>query len=108
MGHVYDLVAWAGGRLLVLVFGDISQAAAQRLRHLASAAPVCCVQVLGPQTPPQAREHVIDPVGHLQGACHVFGHAWALLRPDAYIAATGESVDAGLIQAIEKAIGLQP
>lgn len=108
VGHVNDLVAWAGGRLLVLVFGDISQAAAQRLRHLASAAPVCCVQVLGPQTPPQAREHVIDPVGHLQGACHVFGHAWALLRPDAYIAATGESVDTALIQAIEKAIGIQP
>ncbi len=108
LGHVNDLIAWADGRLLVLVFGDITPAAAQRLRHLGSAAPVRCVQVLGPQTPPQALEHVIDPVGHLQGACHVFGHAWALLRPDAYIAATGESVDAALIQAIEKAIGIQP
>ncbi|MCZ8251101.1 MAG: FAD-dependent monooxygenase [Hylemonella sp.] len=107
VGHVNDLIAWADGRLLVLVFGDISPAAAQRLRQLGSAAPVRCVQVLGPQTRPQAREHVIDPQGHLQGACHVFGHAWALLRPDAYIAATGESVDAGLIQAIEKAIGIQ-
>ena len=108
VGHVNDLIAWADGCLLVLVFGDISHAAAQRLRHLGTAAPVRSVQVLGPQTPPQALEHVIDPVGHLQGACHVFGHAWALLRPDAYIAATGESVDAALIQAIEKAIGIQP
>ncbi len=108
VGHVNDLIAWADGRLLVLVFGDISSTAAQRLRYLGSAAPVRCVQVLGPQTRPQAREHVIDPQGHLQGACHVFGHAWALLRPDAYVAATGESVDSALIQAIEKAIGLQP
>lgn len=107
VGHVNDLIAWADGRLLVLVFGNISPAAAQRLRQLASAAPVRCVQVLGPQTSPQALEHVIDPLGLLQGACHVFGHAWALLRPDAYIAATGESVDAALIQAIEKAIGVQ-
>ena len=108
VGHVNDLVAWAGGRLLVLVFGDISATAAQRLCHLGVAAPVRCVQVLGTETWPQAREFVIDPHGHLQGACHVFGHAWALLRPDAYIAATGESVDTGLIQAIERAIGIQP
>jgi len=107
-GCVNDLIEWAAGQLLVLVFGDISGAAAQRLRHLGSAAPVRCVQVVGPDTRPQAREFVIDPQGHLQGACHVFGHAWALVRPDAYIAATGESVDAGLIQAIERAIGIQP
>ncbi len=107
-GCVNELIAWAAGQLLVLVFGDISAAAAQRLRHLGLAAPVRCVQVLGPDTMPQAVEHVIDPQGHLQGACHVFGHAWALVRPDAYIAATGESVDAGLIQAIERAIGIQP
>jgi 3-(3-hydroxy-phenyl)propionate hydroxylase len=108
VGHVNDLLAWAGGRLLVLVFGDISATAAQRLSHLGVAAPVRCVQVLGTETWPQAREFVIDPHGHLQGACHVFGHAWALVRPDAYIAATGESVDAALIQAIERAIGIQP
>jgi 3-(3-hydroxy-phenyl)propionate hydroxylase len=106
-GCVNELIAWAGGQLLVLVFGDISAAAAQRLRHLGVAAPVRCVQVVGPDTAAQAMEHVIDPQGHLQGACHVFGHAWALVRPDAYIAATGESVDAGLIQAIERAIGIK-
>ena len=106
-GMVNDLIEWADGDLLVLVFGDISHAAAQRLRQLASQAPVRCVQVVGPDTQPQAREHVRDPQGHLQGACHVFGHAWALVRPDGYLAATGESVDAGLIQAIEQALGLK-
>lgn len=106
-GVVNDLIEWAGGELLVLVFGDMSQAAARRLRDISATAPVRAVQVVGPDTRPQAREHVIDPQGHLQGACHVFGHAWALVRPDAYLAATGESVDAGLIQAIEQAMGLK-
>ena len=43
---------------------------------------------------------------HLQGACHVFGHAWALVRPDSYVAATGESIDSTLVHAIGKALGL--
>jgi 3-(3-hydroxy-phenyl)propionate hydroxylase len=49
---------------------------------------------------------VRDPQGHLQGACHVFGHAWALVRPDAYLAATGEAVDGALVQAIEHALAI--
>ncbi len=106
-GVVNDLIEWADGRLLVLVFGDMSHAAARRLRDISEVAGVRAVQVVGTQTWPQAREFVLDPHGHLQGACHVFGHAWALVRPDAYIAATGESVDAGLLQAIERAIGIQ-
>jgi len=64
------------------------------------------VQVVGPDEPAQAKEHVRDPKGHLQGACHVFGHAWALIRPDGYLAATGEVVDGDLVQAIEKSLGL--
>lgn len=106
-GVVNDLIEWADGRLLVLVFGDMSQAATRRLRDITEAAGVRAVQVVGPDTRPQAREVIADPHGHLQGACHVFGHAWALVRPDAYVAATGESVDAGLIQAIEHAMGLK-
>ena len=58
-------------------------------------------------TVPQAVEHVIDPQGHLQGACHVFGHAWAIVRPDGYLAATGEAVDAKLMHAIEHALGIK-
>ena len=106
-GSVNDLLAWAGGDLLVLVFDDISDATCERLRQLSSHAPVRCVQVVGPHAQHLAREHVRDLHGHLQGACHVFGHAWALIRPDAYLAATGESVDAGLIQAVEHALSIQ-
>lgn len=48
---------------------------------------------------------MIDQEGHLQASCHVFGHAWALLRPDSYVAATGESIDTSLVHAIAMALG---
>jgi 3-(3-hydroxy-phenyl)propionate hydroxylase len=58
-------------------------------------APVRCVQVLGADEHAPVRWSMCATrTGHLQGACHVFGHAWALVRPDAYVAATGESMDA--------------
>jgi 3-(3-hydroxy-phenyl)propionate hydroxylase len=104
-GRVNDLLRWVDGRLLVLVFGATSPAALERLRGLAETAPIRCVQVLGPTERPGAREHVRDPKGHLQGACHVFGHAWALVRPDGYVAATGESIDASLVHAVGLALG---
>jgi 3-(3-hydroxy-phenyl)propionate hydroxylase len=104
-GEVNDLLRWADGRLLVLLFGSASPAALARLRSLTESAPLCCVQVLGAEDPAGALEHVRDPKGHLQGACHVFGHAWALVRPDSYVAATGESVDASLVHAVGQALG---
>lgn len=104
-GTVNDLLRWADGRLLVLVFGNASATALQRLAGLTGTAPVRAVQVLDSEDRPGALEFVRDPKGHLQGACHVFGHAWALLRPDSYIAATGESVDATLVHAVGKALG---
>ena len=103
-GVVNELLQWADGRLLLLVFGDPGRAGLARLRELVQAAPLRCVQVLGPNDRPGALEHVRDPEGHLQGACHVFGHAWALVRPDSYVAATGESVDAAVIQAVARAL----
>jgi 3-(3-hydroxy-phenyl)propionate hydroxylase len=106
-GAVNDLLRWAGSDLLVLVFGDVSPAAAQRLQQLAQHAPVRCVQVVGPDDRAQALEHVRDPQGHLQGACHVFGHAWALVRPDGYLGATGEAVDGDLVSAVECTLGLK-
>ena len=72
---------------------------------LSLAAPVRCVQVLGSDEPARVVEHVRDPQGHLQGACHVFGHAWALIRPDSYVAATGEGIDATLVHAVGVAMG---
>ncbi len=105
-GCVNDLTQWADGHLLLLVFGDQSLQARQRLVNLSRQTPVRCVQVLGADSQTQSRETVRDPQGHLQGACHVFGHAWALVRPDAYLAATGEAVDGALVQAIKHALGL--
>ena len=106
-GQVNDLLNWAQGDLLVLVFGDLAPAALQRLRRLCLDAPVRSVQVLGTDVPAQTLEHVRDPKGHLQGACHVFGHAWALVRPDGYLAATGETINARLVTAIERSLGLR-
>ena len=106
-GVVNDLLQWANGELLLLVFGELSAAATQRLQVLSRTAPLRCVQVIGPDGGAQAHEHVIDPKGHLQAACHVFGHAWALVRPDGYLAATGEQVDGTLVLAIEKSLGLR-
>lgn len=106
-GVVNDLLRWADGNLLLLVFGGLPPAALRRLRDVAASAPVRVVQVVGPDERPAAREHVRDPQGHLQGACHVFGHAWALVRPDSYVAATGENIDAALVHAIGRALGAQ-
>jgi 3-(3-hydroxy-phenyl)propionate hydroxylase len=104
-GQVNDLLRWADGCLLLLVFGGIVPAARARLREVAALASVRVVQVVGPEDRPSAVEHVLDPQGHLQGACHVFGHAWALVRPDSYVAATGESIDAELVHAVGRALG---
>jgi len=106
-GQVNDLLNWAAGDLLLLVFGDLPATALQRLRRLCLDAPVRSVQVLGADAPGQAIEHVRDPRGHLQGACHVFGHAWALVRPDGYLAASGETINAQLVAAIERSLGLR-
>ncbi len=106
-GQVNDLLNWAGGDLLVLVFGHLPPAALERLRRLCLDAPVCSVQVLGARGAAQATEHVRDPEGHLQGACQVSGNAWALVRPDGYLAATGDTIDARLVTAIERSLGLR-
>jgi 3-(3-hydroxy-phenyl)propionate hydroxylase len=104
-GTVNDLLRWADGRLMLLLFGDIDDAALRRVRALTEAAPVLAIQVLGAGGGPLALEHVRDSKSHLHDACHVFGHAWALLRPDAYVAATGEAVDAALVEAVGKSLG---
>ena len=110
-GAINDLLQWAGGDLLVLVFGELPAASLRRLKQLAQHAPVRSVQVLGPDDRAQAREHVRDinvqGTGHVRGACHVVGHTWALVRPDGYLAATGKAVDGQLVAAVEKTLGLR-
>ncbi len=105
-GSIHELLQWAGGRLLLLVFGELSKQTCERLQALTSTSPLRAVQVVPTHGRAQALEHVRDPQGHVQAACHVFGHAWALLRPDAYVAATGESVDASVVRALERALAL--
>jgi len=104
-GCVNELLQWADGRLLLLLFGGLGRNSIARLRALAQAAPVCCVQVLRAGETAAAVEHVRDAQGHLQGACHVRGHAWALVRPDSYVAACGENIDAALVRAVGRAMG---
>ena len=101
-----DLLQWADGRLLLLLFGDANPQALRRLQAISETTPLRAVQVVGTGSHGDAVEHVLDPHGHLQGACHVFGHAWALVRPDSYVAATGESIDSTLVHAIGMSLGL--
>lgn len=110
-GLFNDLLRWANGQLLLLVFGDMSADARARVKALTLSAPVRALQVVGNDMPAQALEHVVDQnpkgAGHLQAACHVFGHAWALVRPDSYLVATGEAVDGHLVGAIGQAMGME-
>jgi 3-(3-hydroxy-phenyl)propionate hydroxylase len=106
-GVVNALLQWADGRLLLLAFGELPSSALQRLKALSRSAPLCCVQVMPARGRAQAREHVRDPEGHLQSACHAGAQSWALVRPDGYLAATGAQVDGKLVTAIEKSLGLR-
>jgi 3-(3-hydroxy-phenyl)propionate hydroxylase len=105
-GVVNDLLNWAEGRLVLLTFGTATQANLRRLRTLTEGTPLRCVQVVDQHTPPQAREHVIDKQHRLRTACQLQGRGWALVRPDGYLAATGQRVDGSLIEAIANALAL--
>jgi 3-(3-hydroxy-phenyl)propionate hydroxylase len=104
-GQLNDLLYWANGALVLLCFGPITQAVAQRLRALHEGAGVVAVQVARVLRGVQAREAVIDPSGSLQTACAAPQNGWALLRPDSYVAAAGPHVDGQLVQAVEKSLG---
>ncbi len=105
-GVVNDLLRWADGHLLLLVFGERSAKDLGRLRALAATAPIRCVQVLDAYEQPGAREHVRDPQDDLMTASHAFGYTWSLLRPDSYVAATGKNLDADLLHAMSQALGV--
>ena len=105
-GVVNELLNWAEGRLLLLVFDTQSQASLKRLKTLTEGTPLRCVQVLDTNTPAQAREHVLDPAQRLRSACQLQGNGWALVRPDGYLAAHGSRVDGQLVQAIVDTLAL--
>jgi 3-(3-hydroxy-phenyl)propionate hydroxylase len=107
-GHWHELMGWAQGRLLLLVFGAISASEAQRLQALGTSADVRVVQVVATASAAQAREAIVDAQGQLQAAAQATGMRWALTRPDAYVAATGKQVDGQLVKAVAKAMALMP
>ncbi len=114
-----DLLTWARGNLLLLVFGDVYAQDVKRLVSLSRAAPVRCVQVVASRNRSQVKESVVDINGHLLGTCTGSSAAgatsativkapptrWALLRPDTYIAATGSQINSELVKCISAALG---
>ena len=96
-GDLADLLRWAQGRLLLLVFGALTIEMRRQVWQLMTQTDLRCVQVVHQASLADAVEHVIDPAGHLSGC--VGNAAWALVRPDSYIAATGDRFDAALTQA---------
>lgn len=105
-GVVNDLLNWAEGRLVLLVFGAQTKAGLARLKTLTEGTPLRCVLVLDKAAQPQAREHVIDASHRLRSACQLQGEGWALVRPDGYLAAHGNRVDGGLVEAVVNTLGL--
>ena len=107
-GCLNDLIQWADGRLLILVFGTQPKAALKRLQELStSGLPVRCVQVLAKGQTAQAREHLLDTQQSLQNACGtVPAGGWALIRPDGYLAHTGKGVNGELIGAVATSLCL--
>jgi 3-(3-hydroxy-phenyl)propionate hydroxylase len=115
-GVLNELLGWSGTRLLLLAFGPLDAQDRQRLRQLSSGMPLLVVQVLRPGQRADAVEHVLDRDGQLALACGVNsdGHGpaqrsgphWALLRPDAYLAASGARVDGRLVANVQQALGM--
>ncbi|MDI9331039.1 MAG: FAD-dependent monooxygenase [Alphaproteobacteria bacterium] len=105
-GQLNDLIDWADGRMLLLVFGEMSGAELKRLRQLTSQAPMIrVVQVLS-KGRAQAKEHVIDDQGHLKQACRATQSQWALIRPDGYLAQTGARLDGELVQRLARSLAM--
>ncbi len=111
-GELNDLLRWAQGDLLLLVFGPLGRAAAQRLRALSQSAALRSVQVVRAASDATALECVVDAQGRLTQACSLpaasaQGHpAWALLRPDGYLADCGAGIDSRLVDAAARALGM--
>lgn len=104
-GCLSDLLSWADGRMLLLVFGALKRSKIQKLALLSMGTPVRIVQVVH-NTPADAVEHVLDQDKLLRKACGAERNGWALLRPDAYLAARGEDINSQLINAIAQSLAL--
>jgi len=105
-GCLNDLLTWAGEDLVLLVFGPQSATALGRIRQLTAQTPLKAVQVLSPGERAQCLEHLRDPEGRLRVACQAAGQAWALVRPDSYLAATGADWASTLVHRLSRALAL--
>lgn len=104
-GDVADLLTWAQGHLLLLVFGLLKDSESRQASRLARVTGVRCVQVVRQASAASAKEFVVDSHGHLAGC--VGSTRWAIVRPDSYLVATGQALgDSALTQAVRSARGV--
>ncbi len=109
LGTLNDLLNWANGHRLLLVFGHLKVVEMQKLSQLARLVPVRIVQVVRLPHFAQAREHVYDCFGHLKIAAKITRHGdkgWAVIRPDGYLAATGSAINARLSQVLQTSLAM--
>lgn len=104
-GSLADLLQWTQGRLLLLVFGELSRKEIAKLQSISVLASVYTVQVVSKKNA-DVLEHVIDSNKTLRRACQSEKAQWALIRPDAYLAAKGKAISGLLIKSIAKSLNL--
>jgi len=105
-GNLADLLQWANGRLLLLVFGELSRKEITKLQSISALAAVYAVQVVHKKHA-DVLEHVMDKNKTLRSACQCEKAQWALLRPDAYLTAKGKVINGQLVKALATALALQ-
>ncbi|MDA0227497.1 MAG: FAD-dependent monooxygenase [Proteobacteria bacterium] len=103
-GSLNQLLQWAAHRPLLLWFGALDPRQAAALRRLGQRHGVVSVQVLPNAQRNACRELVLDPQHQLRQACHAEHADWALLRPDAYLSATGHGSGQALAIAMARVL----
>ena len=104
-GSLADLLQWANGRMLLLVFGELSRKEIAKLQSISVLASVYAVQVVSKKNA-DVLEHVIDTNKTLRHACLSEKAKWALIRPDAYLAAKGKALNGQLVKSLASALAL--
>jgi 3-(3-hydroxy-phenyl)propionate hydroxylase len=105
-GSLADLLQWSQGRMLLLVFGELSRKEIAKLQSISALASVYAVQVVSKKNA-DVLEHVIDSNKTLRRACQSEKAQWALIRPDAYLAGKGKAINGQLVKALATALALQ-
>jgi 3-(3-hydroxy-phenyl)propionate hydroxylase len=115
-GQMIELLRWARGRLLLLVFGTLDAQSLERLHAIASVAALRLVHVVQPGVAQAVLETIVDVHGHVAMATRGVDSyvetptglepGFALVRPDAYLAACGAGIEAALVDAVGRALGM--